>query len=99
MTDSIWPPVLSGDRRLLAAADDLLQRHRIASRHGTPKREGLLRVATADAQRARQLLRQQRQFEAHIVDAGAAWYNCHVCSAELDGGETHCPRCGTYVRD
>jgi hypothetical protein len=91
--------VCTGDRLALSEAAELLRQRGIESWHGRPKREGLLRVVEADVARTRALLAAHPNARFCVIEAGAPWFNCHRCAAELAGGETYCPRCGAFVRD
>jgi hypothetical protein len=92
---------------LLARLPVLLQASRIlhvegvAHRHSRPRRgEGLLRVAPADGQRSRMLLRKGLRDPAAVVgEAEAAWYRCHACGAAVTPAEDRCRACGVFVGD
>lgn len=92
--------VMMARRRRLERARSLLSRHGIASRASRPRRdEGTLRVADADAVKARELLHTEFGGE-HVVSASeAAWFRCPSCREPLSAGAKVCSHCQTDVAD
>jgi rubrerythrin len=84
--------VYSGKRRGRRAAEFL------RDRGITCGGKSHLRVASGDAERARELLRNEPAFADGVMEAGeAAWWQCHACGEDLHGGETYCPACNAFV--
>ena len=87
-----WRAGLDAALKTLEAAG--IAGHRSSARG----QEGVLRVAAADADRARQLL--AAHDDGRVVSAAdAAWFQCYACGADLSGGEFHCPACQAVVGD
>lgn len=91
--------VFTARRSGLEKARESLKAHGIDCRISRPRREeGILRVAVADADRARTLL--ARESGGRIVSAAdAAWFQCYDCGTDLSGGEFYCPKCRAVVGD
>jgi hypothetical protein len=94
-------PVLSAPTKRLRDARALLATHGISSRHSSPKRaDGLLRVAPAEAERARELIAQwQGSDEGIMPHWEALYFVCFDCGAALQPGVFYCPRCHAVVGD
>lgn len=91
--------VFMAKRAGLETARESLKAHGMTCRISHPRREeGILRVAAADAERARSLL--ARVPSGQVVSAAdAAWFQCYDCGANLSGGEFYCPKCRAVVGD
>ncbi len=91
--------VFTAKRTGLEKARDLLKVHEIACHISSPRHEeGILRVAVADANRARTILTSEESGRI-VSDTDAAWFQCYDCGANLSGGEFYCPKCKAVVGD
>jgi len=92
--------VMSARRGRLERARGVLAHHGIACHASRPRRsEGFLRVADADAARARELLRAALGGEGLVQASEAAWLRCFECREPLSLGAKHCAHCGALVGD
>lgn len=102
MTNTRFPEVVLIARRgKLEKACALLARHGIGSRHSRPRRsDGILRVADADAAKAREVLHEAGfDHDAVVLASEAAWFRCHSCRTPLSLGTKLCPTCNAIVGD
>jgi hypothetical protein len=99
MSKQTLEPVFIARIGRLRRAAAYLREHGIGSRHSSPRRsEGILRVASTAAARARSLL--EAEFAEGVVSATqAAWFSCPDCNTPLALGQTRCHDCGAFVGD
>jgi ABC-type ATPase with predicted acetyltransferase domain len=89
-----WPALLVAERDLIERAKRLLTNKGIGFR-GTK----VLRVEPARYDESIRLIRQDPKLDKAHQSSGTAWWNCHSCRTELNAGDSHCPKCGSFVRD